>query len=103
MHVNDTVPLGGRTVKVLKVMICNQFWLERNYYGPLKRAFKKEFPLYKPEIQFIQPQPQPIFVQPVYIAPSPVVFVGGDQPVPLQNVPRPTSQPSSCPFSCCCF
>ena len=103
MHVNDTVLLGGRTVKVLKVMVCNQIWLERNYYGPLKRAFNKELPAYKPEIQFIQPQPQPVFVQPVYIAPSPVVFVGGDQPVPFQNVPRPTSQPSSCPFSCCCF
>ena len=101
MNVNNTVLLGGRTVKVLEVMVCNQIWLERNYYGPLKRVFNKELPLYKPEIQFIQPQP--IFVQPVYIAPSPVVFVGGDQPVPLQNVPRPTSQPSSCPFSCCCF
>ena len=28
--------IGGKAVKVLKIMVCNESWLNRNYYNPLK-------------------------------------------------------------------
>jgi len=36
VHVNQEIVIGGRSVKVLKVMACNRLWLTRNYYGPIQ-------------------------------------------------------------------
>ena len=35
VHVNQEIMIGGKSVKVLKVMACNTSWLIRNYYAPL--------------------------------------------------------------------
>ena len=37
VHVNHEIMIGGRSIKVLKLMACNQGWLTRNYYGPIER------------------------------------------------------------------
>ena len=36
VHANQEMVIGGRTVKVLKIMACNNSWLEKNYYNPLR-------------------------------------------------------------------
>ena len=36
VHVNEAIMIGGRTVKVLKLMACNDRWLSDNYYGPIQ-------------------------------------------------------------------
>ena len=36
-HASQEIVIGGRTVKVLKIMACKNSWLQNNYYGPLNR------------------------------------------------------------------
>ena len=36
VHVNQEIMIGGRSVKVLKIMACNMLWLHRNYYRPIQ-------------------------------------------------------------------
>ena len=40
-HVNREIMIGGRAVKVLKIMACTNDWLEKNYFSPL-RGLKAE-------------------------------------------------------------
>ena len=35
VHVNNEIMVGGKTVKVLKVMACNRRWLSSFYYNPM--------------------------------------------------------------------
>lgn len=35
VHFNEEIMIGGKTVKVLKVMACNNNWLQRYYYNPI--------------------------------------------------------------------
>ena len=70
MHINNQIIVGGRTVNVLKVMVCNEDWLFRNYINPLKRAFNREAEYERryPSPPPPPPKPQIIYVpQPVYI------------------------------------
>lgn len=34
-HVNSEIIIGGKVVKVLKLMACNDTWLSNNYYKPI--------------------------------------------------------------------
>ena len=34
-HVNSEIMIGGKVVKVLKLMACNDTWLSNNYYKPI--------------------------------------------------------------------
>ena len=94
IHINNEIMVSGRTVKVLKVMACDEEWIFRNYINPLKRAFNKEA-----EYERRRPLPPP---QPVNIRP-PVIIV---QPPPKQSYMPPPPAPKrgkeniSC---CCCF
>ena len=36
VHVNQEIMIGGSSVKVLKTMVCNMLWLNRNYYRPIQ-------------------------------------------------------------------
>ena len=36
IHINQEIMIGGRTVKVLKIMACNINWLNRYYITPIK-------------------------------------------------------------------
>ena len=36
MHVNEQIVVGGRTVRVLNVMVCDSSWVEINYIIPLE-------------------------------------------------------------------
>ena len=40
LYINDQIAIGGRTVKVLKVMVCDENWLLRNYFTPWKNIFE---------------------------------------------------------------
>lgn len=40
IHINNQIVLGGRTVRVMKVMVCNPAWLIRNYYRPWKNIYE---------------------------------------------------------------
>ena len=61
IHVNSEIVIGGRTVKVLKVMACNLDWLNRFYFEPWKNIFEaaeREKEMYLPP----PPPPQIIYV-----------------------------------------
>ena len=36
VHVNEELVIGGKNVKVLKIMACNSSWLNRNYINPIE-------------------------------------------------------------------
>jgi len=36
IHINQHIMIGGRTVKVLKIMACNLNWLNKYYITPIK-------------------------------------------------------------------
>ena len=36
IHVNQEIIIGGKTVRVLKIMACNSSWLNRNYINPVE-------------------------------------------------------------------
>ena len=40
IHINNQIVIGGRTVRVMKFMVCNPAWLIRNYYRPWKNIFE---------------------------------------------------------------
>ena len=40
IHVNNQILIGGRTVRVMKFMVCNPTWLMRNYYRPWKNIYE---------------------------------------------------------------
>ena len=48
--------LGGKVVKVLKIMACRKTWLDKNYFNPLKNLLSTEetYPL-PPPIIFSKP------------------------------------------------
>ena len=66
IYVNDEIMIGGRNVKVLKVMACNESWLVRNYFRPWKNLFElaDKYQRYRTPI-YIPPPP----VEPVYSPP----------------------------------
>ena len=37
-HVNSEIMIGGKVVKVLKLMACNDTWLSNNYYKPINEV-----------------------------------------------------------------
>ena len=41
VHVNQEIMIGGRAVKVLKIMVCNSSWIERYYFSPLKNMIQE--------------------------------------------------------------
>ena len=40
IHADEEIVIGGKTVKVLKVMACNNNWLSENYYKPISEIDK---------------------------------------------------------------
>ena len=70
IYVNDEIMIGGRNVKVLKVMVCNEDWLERNYYRPWKNLFElyDQYKRSQTRIVYYIPPPQP--PEPVYTPPK---------------------------------
>ena len=86
IHINNEIMVSGRTVKVLKVMACDEEWIFRNYINPLKRAFNKEA-----EYERRRPLPPP---QPVNIRPPKQSYM---PPPPAQKRGK---EDISC---CCCF
>ena len=41
-HIDKEVEIGGKVVKVLNVMVCNQRWIDRNYTKPLYRLLNEK-------------------------------------------------------------
>ena len=39
VHVNQEIMIGGRSVKVLKIMAVKASWLQNTYYNPLRGLF----------------------------------------------------------------
>ena len=35
VHVDQEIVIEGRAVKVLEIMVCNESWIDKNYYKPL--------------------------------------------------------------------
>ena len=92
IHINNEIMVSGRTVKVLKVMACDEEWIFRNYINPLKRIFNIEA-----EYERRRPLPPP---QPVNIRP-PIIIA---QPPPQQSYmpPPPAPKRGKEDISCCC-
>ena len=64
IHVNNEIMIGGRTVKVLKVMACNERWLIRNYYRPWKNIFELTEKYQRKKNSYYVPPPPP--PKPIY-------------------------------------
>lgn len=67
VHVNEEIMIGGKTIKVLNVMACNQNWLLKYYYTPLnainrmilekKKNMEYQNSVLKTETSFIPTRP----------------------------------------------
>ena len=42
IHKNKNIMIGGQSVKISKIMVCNKNWLDRNYFTPIKTIYKIE-------------------------------------------------------------
>ena len=94
IHINNEIMVSGRTVKVLKVMACDEEWIFRNYINPLKRAFNKEAQY---ERRRPLPPPQPVNIRPPVIIAQPPQKQSYMPPPPA---PKRGKEDISC---CCCF
>ena len=55
IHINNQILIGGRTVRVMKFMVCNPTWLMRNYYRPWKNIYEMA-KNYKPPSPYDPPE-----------------------------------------------
>ena len=39
---NKEIMIGGKTVKILKIMVCKKNWLQEYYFNPIKNIYIKE-------------------------------------------------------------
>ena len=95
MHINNQIMVGGRTVNVLKVMVCNEDWLFRNYINPLKRAFNREAEY---ERRYPSPPPPPPKPQIIYV-PQPVYITRPNVQEPQIKIIQRSKKEKGC---CCC-
>ena len=95
MHINNQIIVGGRTVNVLKVMVCNEDWLFRNYINPLKRAFNREAEY---ERRYPSPPPPPPKPQIIYV-PQPVYITRPNVQEPQIKIIQRSKKEKGC---CCC-
>jgi len=40
IHINQEIMIGGRFIRVLKIMACNDAWLNKYYYNPIKSIYE---------------------------------------------------------------
>ena len=40
LHVNSEIFIGGKTINVMKVMVCKEYWLNKNYFQPFEPLIK---------------------------------------------------------------
>ena len=111
-HVNQEVMIGGKVVRVKKLMACNNIWLSNNYYNPIDRIkmrLNSGLPI-KPVVnrndqnvsilstqEIIQVHTIPIIrkkfeMEPIYIT---CEYCG-------KNITTHTEKKFSC-LACCCF
>ena len=67
MVVNNEFLIGGRAVKVLKVMACNLNWLKKYYFTPWKNILEltNQYKSYsQPSFIYTPPPPKPIYTPP---------------------------------------
>ena len=85
IHVNNEIFIGGRSVKVLKVMACNEDWLVRNYFRPWKNIFElTERYRNSQRNDYVPPPPPP---KPVYKPPPPIIIYNLPS-TPNNNIPQ---------------
>ena len=66
IHVNSEMSIGGRTVKILRVMACNMDWLIRYYFKPWQNIFETANRMERYKRVQVPPPPQPnIFFVPI--------------------------------------
>ena len=63
IHINNQIVIGGRTVRVMKFMVCNPAWLIRNYYRPWKNIFEKADRYLNGQLQPPSPPKVPIDIK----------------------------------------
>ena len=63
IHINNQIVIGGRTVQVMKFMVCNPAWLIRNYYRPWKNIFEKADRYLNGQLQPPSPPKVPIDIK----------------------------------------
>ena len=48
IHVNEEVMIGGRQVRVLKIMACNEFWIKKYYLDPIENINNRKKNVFLP-------------------------------------------------------
>ena len=106
IHADEEIVIGGKVVKVLKVMACNNNWLSENYYKPISQIDKLVEDIKNENYRKqIVPTEIPIIEKPPIIVPTDF----GSQPVamtcPFCQVVINTKTESSlnCLACCCCL
>ena len=72
LYVDNQIAIGGRTVKVLKVMACNEDWLVRNYYRPWIDLFEMANKYQGSDLRRSYHPPQPPTKPPVLKGKGPI-------------------------------
>lgn len=104
VHVNQQVMIGGKTVRVLNVMVYNSSWLLRNYFNPLKEISREKNPgqTYSPiatEASNISGASSVIVNQPIEFRIKPVSLICKYCKHPITTK---TKDSINC-LACCCF
>jgi hypothetical protein len=105
-HVNREIIIGGKTVKVLKIMACNDKWLSANYFNPINEIDRLIIDLEKRRYysQTITTETT-IREKPVIIAPTPEFRsypFSMTCPFCLNGITTKTESKLNC-FACICF
>lgn len=87
VHVNQEIMIGGRSVKVLKIMACKNSWIDNNYYKPLEGLYQE---LTNKRIDYNMND---------YNATSTQIIV--NQTTPPSTYYRPTTTTTTKEFDCC--
>ena len=95
LYVDDQIAIGGRTVKVLKVMACNEDWLIRNYYKPWLNIFETANQYHGSDLIKSYHPPQPPTEPPKFKGPKRIPTI--KEP---EHPPQPTYRHKS---ECCCI
>ena len=114
IHADEEIVIGGKVVKVLKVMACNNNWLAEDYYKPISEIDKLVEDIknenYRRQI-IVTEGPMIIEKPPIIIEKPPVIIPTefGSQPIamtcPFCQVAITTKTESSlnCLACCCCL
>ena len=105
VHVNQEIMIGGKSVKVLKIMACNNIWLSTYYYNPIDLIDKLIIDIERRRYQSTIVNTETAIVkEPVIIIPPSLKSEPVTMTCPFCKNLITTRTYSTCNYvACCCF